>query len=504
MIDIEQIAEKRTVLGEGGTKREYLDGELSANELMKQLLSPALYSGDNINKYELLDNSYRASGGYETGDYLIPHPSELATKYERRKQLAYFLNYVRPVVDSLVNPVFKTEPVRENGSNTYHIFEKDVDANNTTLTHFMKKAAIRAKLHGVEFIVVDMEKVEDGTIVTQKDRIEKRMFPYLYLVSPEQVDQWYMDKLGRLVSITYWVDDNVIQDDGSVKKVREYWTWTNEKCTKTIDGKEEKFINPIGVIPIIPVYGTRNDSKDLIPQSDIYAIARTNFALYNACSELRERNRNQGFSILTYPLDDDDDFDSNENNPIMVGTADTLIYKQGSQSPEFITPPPDSSNIIENEIKFMVEEIYRMAKLRMLSNEKSEYNISGIARKWSNLQLFQSISEFAQELKAAEERIAYIFGKYMGEDNSDITIVYNNEFGIPDPSATLANAVTSLQMNISPLFNEEVKKLVIRAVLDGVDEATINNVLADLEKNAEKGNPVMVEQVSVVQPLSAG
>ena len=78
MIKIPQIAEKRTVLGEGGNVREYLDGEFSANELMKQLLSPALYNGGNIDKYELLDNSYRASGGYETGDYLIPHPSELA------------------------------------------------------------------------------------------------------------------------------------------------------------------------------------------------------------------------------------------------------------------------------------------------------------------------------------------------------------------------------------------------------------------------------------------
>ena len=504
MIDIEQIAEKRTVLGEGGNVREYIDGEFSANELMKQLLSPALYNGGNIDKYELLDNSYRASGGYETGDYLIPHPSELATKYERRKKLAYFLNYVRPVVDSLVNPVFKAEPVRENGSSTYHIFEKDIDANNTTLTRFMKKAAIRAKLHGVEFIVVDMEKIEDGAVVTQKDRIDKRMLPYLYLVSPEQVDNWYMDKLGRLVSITYWVDDNTVQEDGSVKKTREYWTWTKEKCTKTIEGKEEKFINPIGEIPIIPVYGTRNDSKDLIPQSDIYAIARTNFALYNACSELRERNRNQGFSILTYPLAEEDDFDSNENNPITVGSADTLIYKQGSQSPEFITPPPDSSNIIENEIKFMVEEIYRMAKLRMLSNDKSEYNISGIARQWSNLQLFQSISEFAQELKSAEERIAYIFGKYMGEDNSSITIIYNNEFGIPDPSADLANATTSLQMNISPMFNEEVKKLVIRSMLTSTDDSTINAVLKDLENNPTKGEPITTEQVSVVQPRSAG
>ena len=503
MILIGKIAEKRTVLGADGARQEFLEQEYHANELLKQLMLTAPYSGEHIGKYELLDNAYRASGGFETGEYLIPHPSELVTKYKRRQQLSYFLNYVRPVVDSLVNPVFKTEPVREGGSSTYHVFEKDVDGNNTTLTHFMKKAAIRAKLHGVEFIVVDMERVEDN-IITKKDIMDRRLYPYLYLVSPSQLDNWYMDKLGRLVSITYHVDNNIVQSDGTIKKVTEQWTWTNDLCIKQVEDKEERFENPIGVIPIIPVYGTRNDSKDLVPQSDIYSIARANFALYNACSELRERNRNQGFSILTYPLAEDDDFDANEDNPISVGTADTLIYKNGGQSPEFITPPPDSSNMISNEIKMIIEEIYRMAKLRMLSNEKSQYNVSGTARKWENLQLFQSISEFAQELKDAEEKIAFVFGKYMGEDNSEVTIVYNNEFGIPDPSATLANAVTSLQMDVSPLFNEEVKKLVIRAVLDGVDDNTINLVLKDLDNNPNKGNPVTLEQVSVVQPTSGG
>ena len=54
-------------------------------------------------------------------------------------------------------------------SSTYEQFIQDVDGNGTTLTRFMKKAAIRAKLHGVEFIVVDMEQLEEGQIVTEKD-----------------------------------------------------------------------------------------------------------------------------------------------------------------------------------------------------------------------------------------------------------------------------------------------------------------------------------------------
>ena len=496
----EKIGEIRTVLGAGGERNTFIEQESAMSEIMQQILAAAPYNGQNIDRYKLLDDAYRASGGFESGDYIIPHVSEMMPKYIRRKNMAYFINYVKPVTTALVNPIFKTDPIRDNMSNTYSIFTDDVDGNNTTLTRFMKRAAIRAKLHGVEFIVVDMEKLEKDIIITQKDRIDNRLYPYLYLVSPAQIEKWYTDKLGRLVSITYWIEDTIIENDGTAKTVREHWTWTKDFYIKEVNGEAEKNDNPVGMIPIIPLYGTRNDSDTLIPQSDLYAIARTNHALYNACSELRERNRAQAFSMLTIPIDEDDDFDG-EDTPIKYGTADTLIYKQGSQSPEWITPPSASSDIIENEINLMVREIYRMANLR-LKSDSIGYNISGIAMQYDNQQLYQSIAEFAQEIKDTEEKIAYIFGKYMGEDNSNIVITYNSDYGIVDSSVVLANATTALQMNISPKVNEEIKKQVVKAMLTNEDNLVLEEALADLENQSTKGNPVTVEQVKSTQPLN--
>lgn len=496
----EKIGEKRTVLGSNGERQTYITYESAMSEIMQQILAAAPYDGQSIDRYKLLDDAYRASGGFESGDYIIPHVSEMMPKYLRRKNMAYFINYVKPITTALVNPIFKTDPIRDNMSSTYPSFAEDVDGNNTTLTRFMKRAAIRAKLHGVEFIVIDMEKLEQGVVITQKDRIEKRLFPYLYLVSPAQVERWYTDKLGRLVSITYWIEDVKLESDGSAKQVIEHWTWTNDFYIKEVEGVREKNVNPVGVIPIIPLYGTRNDSDTLIPQSDLYAIARTNHALYNACSELRERNRAQAFSLLTIPIDEDDDFDG-EDTPIKYGTADTLIYKQGSQSPEWITPPSASSDIIENEINLMVREIYRMANLRLKSNSIG-YNISGIAMQYDNQQLYQSIAEFAQEIKDTEEKIAFIFGRYMGEDNSNIVITYNSDYGIIDTTTVLANATTALQMNISPKVNEEIKRQVIKAMLTNEDNLVLEGALEDFDKNESKGTPITPEQVVAVQPMN--
>lgn len=359
----------RTVLLDTNIHQQnFLSSENTMSEELKMLCALAKFQGGQIDKWKLLDDAYRASGGFETGEYLIPHPSEKETKYLRRQNMAYFINYVKPVVDSHVNPIFKNKPIRTKISPTYEKFVDDVDGNKTSLTRFMKKAAIRAKLHGVEFIVVDMERLNDGEIITEKEVIEKRLFPYLYLISPSNINKWAVDKFGRLIYISYTVENNIIDEEGNIKTIGETWTWTNTICKKTINGQEEEiFNNPIGMIPIIPLYGAINDSNTLIPQSDVYAIARTNHSLYNACSELRERNRAQAFSILTFPISEEDDYDTGDE-PIRYGTADCILYKgTTAKAPQFITPPSASSNIIMDEINFCIKEIYRMASLQLIT-----------------------------------------------------------------------------------------------------------------------------------------
>lgn len=490
------MATKRTVSGDGTAISNFTNSESVMSETVKIALGTASYSGELVDKYELLDNSYRATGGFATGEYLIPHPSERAEKYLRRKNLSYYVNYVKPIVDAQVFPIFKSEPVREGTNALYELFIDNVDGNDTTLTQFMKKAAIRAKLHGVEFIVVDMERV-DG-MVTERDMVDNRLYPYLYLVSPAQITDWATDKFGKLIYISYSVTNTIITDDGDKKSVKEIYTWTETVCKKSVDDEEEVFENKLGIIPIIPIYGCSNNSDDLIPQSDVYAIAKTNFAVFNALSELRERNRNQAFSILTYPVSEDDDYESGIDT-MQYGTADCILYRATTNAnrPDFITPPAGPSETIMNEINFMIQEIYRMASLKMLTST-NEYNVTGVAKKYENQQLYQSIGELAQNLQDAEFKIARVFGKYVGNSLDNIVVMYNNEFGVEDASETLADATTALAMNICPEFNLEVKKRVIHAVLQDTDNNLVESVISSLENDSTARNPVT--DVSAVQP----
>lgn len=494
---------RRVNLGNMIKEQHFLGQEDAMSTELKKVYESACYDGVLVNKYELLDNAYRASGGFEDGSYLVPHPREQSAKYIRRRNLAYYINYVKPVVDSHVNPIFKNKPIRQNLSSTYEQFINDVDGNGTTLTRFMKKAAIRAKLHGVEFIVIDMEQIEEGSIVTEKDIIDQRLYPYLYLISPAQVNNWALDKFGRLIYFSYTITNNLIGEDGNIRSVGETYIWTNDFCYRQVAGEEkQKYPNPLGMIPIVPLYGAINDSDTLIPQSDVYAIARTNYALYNACSEERERARSQAFSLLTFPIADDDDYE-NGDEPLQYGTADMILYRaNGASKPDFITPPTDSTDILLAEINFMIKEIYRMANMQF-AIEGSKYNISGIVKEWENQQLFQTISELAQGLQEAEYKIAKIFSKYMSEPMDNISVTYNNQYGIVDSTSVLTNATQALALNICGSYNVAMKEQVIRATLKDVDSTVVDSILKDLASNPEKEDGLETE-VKTVQPSTSG
>ena len=231
----------------------------------------------------------------------------------------------------------------------------------------------------------------------------------------------------------------------------------------------------------------------------MYGIARTSLALYNACSELRERNRQQAFSLLTYPIGDDDDYDSGDE-PISIGTADMLMYRAShSGRPEFITPPTDSSDMLMSEIQMMIREIYRQANMQFVTQERVS-NVSGISRAFDNLQLYETINELVEGIQSVEKKLAKLFGFYMGENMDNFSAVYNHEFGVSDVASTLANATTTLALNICEGLNYETKRKVVRSMLNDVDPTVLDGVLKELESMPNRGEAVDTTNVSVVQP----
>lgn len=429
---------------------------------------------------KLVRDAFFGIGGFNDGAYLCKYDRETEANFMNRKKLAYYFNYTKPMVEGAVDPVFREYPARttERQDSRWDAFLVDVDGRGTAIDDFMAKAALDAKLDGSVFIVVDNTTEVANNL---KESVDRRLFPYLYKLKQANITNYVLDRFGNLILLEYQNQFQEVQN-GVKRTVTESWKWTQEEWRLIKDGIETVGVNQIGVIPVVPLIGANVEEwsdNPLKPQSDFTQIAKVNRAIYNACSELRQRNRSQAFSMLTYPVPDGENPELYKD--FVTGTNNALLYKGGSP-PSWITPDQSPSDMLRNEIDMLVEGIYRMAERSSVTGVQSQ--TSGIAKEWDNFTRMQSISAFSKVCERAEERIATIFGLYINVDLG-VIITYAKDFGITDTVAELDKITSALDLAIGGRFDTEVKKKAARLVLKDIEDADIQKVVEDIENRSD-------------------
>lgn len=440
----------------------------------------------DVNVYELLHDAYYGTGGFANGDYLVAHRRETVVKYESRKSIAYYLNYVAPVVNSHVDPIFKKEPAREypEGDKRFSAFMGDTDMLGTDMTSFMKRAALVSKLKGVAFLVVDSPKEQPTTLAKQ---LEERAFPYVYVVEPDMVTDYTLDRFGRIVSFTYKEpqDDTTMGSNGMATQKYNQRTWTKTTWTLTNDKGEEKEsgVNPLNKVPIIPLFSRKMVPGEILPMSEFYSIARANARIYNLCSELDEILRNQSFAILTYPGQKQ----PNSNQDVTVGTETMLGYSpEATNAPAFIAPPADPANMIMSQIDRLIKEIYRMAALDSVvaTVDGTQTKTSGVAKQWDFEKTNRMLADFATNCEDAEKAIVDLYNAWTNS-NIEYTATYGDDFGIDDVNEELDKATKALDLLIGGQFDVEIKKRLASIIFADLDDERFDAVIAAIEADQE-------------------
>lgn len=433
---------------------------------------------------DFLQDAYKGSGGFRDGRYLVPHPREAPEKFSRRKALAYYPNYVAAVVDSLVDPIFRKQAAREwdgrkQDKNTFSLFLSDVDRRKTGIAKFMKRAAKIARIHEVAFIVVDNFPAEMQP-TNKEDVLEKRIFPYAYIVKPQQVQAFECDDAGNLLSITYDTYKKSFSSGVTTKEVIT-WKWTVSTWEKQEKGNTMQGEHKLGIVPVIPLFVKDQDPGDMLPEQSVFPIAQTNLTIYNLCSELRELLRAQAFAILTYPITSQ--VDREDLRSLVQGTENVLGYDgEGSNSPDFIAPPAEQAAFLQSEITRLVEEIYRMSALNSVVGVQTKN--SGVAKEWDFDNTNQVLSDTADNCQEAEKQIAFLFEKWTGQ-KTEYTCTYPDDFGIVDIQGKLDEVTSALGLNVGGKFNEEVKLKAAEVYLNDLPEDRFDAVTADIKQRAE-------------------
>lgn len=426
----------------------------------------------NLDLYKLLRDSYEGMGGYLDGSYLEQHTRESQNKYETRKKLAHYLNYFKPCIDAHVSPIFKNMAIRDwkgQGSTVWENFLHNVDFKGTEIKDLMKQAAVKSKINGTCFIVMD--RVENvGELTLESLENDRQNLPYAFIVDPVRVSEICVDKFGILSKFVYMEPDAFDEE-----KMAERTLLPDGWILKDSKG-EHRGAWDLGMVPVIPVPSKNdNETYNPLPPSEFVSIAKTNKVIYNMSSWLTDILVNQTFSILVYP--------STSEDALEIGTSNALGFPpEAGHEPKFIAPAADPANILQNCINVLQQECYRMAGVVNITGVRSEQ--SGVAKAWDFESTNQALSNFADTLENAEKQLAFLFKRFVKVE-FEYTVNYPNDFSISDVQTELADAEIAKGLNFGDKFNLQIFKRVLTSYLPELSDSDFDELVQDYEDRLE-------------------
>lgn len=393
----------------------------------------------------LLRDAFYGAGGFKSGEYLVQYPRENVDHYARRKAISAYINYVRPIIEGHVKPIFRRGIKREDGgaNAAWTAFVEDCTGGGMSLDDFMRSRALRAKRSGCDLIVVTAPPTAPAT---EADEVPLR--PYVYGVSASQIKALDRDAAGRIVSASFCEGHEV---NGEVVS----WTKTLTKDGYALEDDSGNLQEALEwdvprtdapVVLLAPGDWLDDDSEEsyqsrFLPLSEFYSIARCAADLFNMRSEAREITRSVTFPVLRYP--------SKDLKDLKIGTNNAMGFDpEAKNPPDFIAPPDGPLEQMRREIDGLVREVYRMAvmshQVGVSDSGQAESAKSGVAIRLDREDYDTVLAFYAAHLEAAEVRIRSLFAWIQGKGDIDAGAVYPKDFTQQDIAAELQPVLDAL------------------------------------------------------------
>ncbi|MBD3387599.1 MAG: hypothetical protein GF414_01535 [Candidatus Altiarchaeales archaeon] len=433
----------------------------------------------SVNKYMFMDNAYYGTGGFRTGEYLIPHDREMF--YNKRRNFSVYKNFVRPIVNSLVDPVFSEPAPRaiidegggDTGSPIARAFIEDVDGGETNMQTFCRGVMHMARRHGVAFVLMD-NFPQSEMPPTVGEAVDQRLYPYMVKKSGWEVVEVKTDDFGRLEEIAFAEED--YRDGNDVKKRARLWTREysilmekHKTHMNAAQGKAPEW-EPIGdpvyhnldVVPVIAVYSAERDSlHDTLPDPPLYDVARLNHLIYNKDSEIRDLERSQAFSILYLQSDAGGNVTLSNHNAIIVPPGSSV-------TPGYISPDAGQLNALVETNKFYMEDLFRSAEQSGVHAVQTTQSPSGVALAWRFWAVENSLKGTARLATVFEIQAMGLLSLYTGE-SYEYAVEYPTSYQPGDRMQEIQGLKTVVDMDPPPALKAAVYRKVAKIVM--ADEA---------------------------------
>lgn len=437
---------------------------MSTEKIVLQLGYDAYYGTGGF-EFGAQDGTLDIQADTRIGSYLVKHPCEHVDSYNARRKVAYYLNYMAPVVDSHVSPLFRREATRswnDSAADLWTAFMADADGAGASLAQVMRGAAMPAKRDGASFLVVTAPEVKPAN---RKEQLAIK--PYTYLVEALDVVDLKRDRFGRVVSFSH-LESRDGQDEPVVRTLTPSgWSVANDKGEPLESGE---FDTAYPTAPVVEICTGAKVRGAKLPRSGFVAIARTCHRLFNLCSELDEIFRSQSFSILLYPAKD--------VSELTIGTGNALGFdgENTKHPPAFIAPPDGPASVLMEQFDRLVREIYRMALLTHQTGStnpnQQQQLASGVALRIDRESLDTALGDFASTMEKAEMQVAALWSWWTGE-KLEYTVGYLRDFVLQDEATMLQpllDAWAAILADMPPVLKSGLLKRIGTILLEDDEE----------------------------------
>lgn len=409
-----------------------------------------------ITQFKFIADALNGSGGFISGDYLIQYPRESNGKFERRKQIAWYRNFLRSACSDFVGYLAKRPPTRQTRQPLYRVLIDDADGKGNALDVFWQLFMIEAKARGSMLLVVDMPKrLPDN----QAQQLQQRAAPYLVSINPEQILEYRTADNGLVEFLE-------IPDEIDGKSVIRGWdsvSWWVRDGDDIIESSE----HGIGECPVLAF----TESGDFPMLGEFAQIAGLSRRHYNLCSERDEILRSQTFSLLTYqvPVEQSHVFDSKKTAE-EIGTHNMLIHQ--GDAPAFIAPPDGPATIYSNVISELEQTIKRIA----LTIEQPTHQESGVALTIRFQQLNSALSSFARKMEDLERRVWWIASRWLGL-REFVEVSWSKDYSLADTQQELTELQQLQGSAFPPEVIEEKQKQIVGLMLSNLSPDRLEELM---------------------------
>ena len=417
----------------------------------------------SLNKYVFISNAYYAEGGFNDGSYLTPYVRE--SNFTNRKKISVYRNFLKPILDATVEPVFNKTITRETDNVLFGGFLKDVDVRGNDMNYNSHNCLRNSRLWGVNFTVMDNFKEQPETV---NEALYDRKYPYVYTEPAYAVDSYKTDEFGNLTEITFKHNTEWEGKSGIL-----YTTWDDMNTTKKtyVSNKvvaEEVNKHGLGVIPVIATY--IGDNSQILPTPPLYSIGRLCQSIYDKDSEIRDQERAQAFSVFYIQTDTNTaSIEMGAHNAIIIPASDEIKFTPGYTSPE----PRILEMLMSNDEK-LIASLYELAEQQgIIAVQKAN---SGIAASYKFISINNQLQTTAKTAVKYEEKLAKLFGLYIGEE-VNYEVQYPQTF---DPIVSVdnfQNIQSLLNMGLGNDIKLEIKKVLAKQFLNHLDEKRMGELI---------------------------